>query len=525
MKNKKGLIIGIIAIIAIIAIALVAIYFTTDLFKTNQQIFYKYISKTQIVNPNLGQVYNLANDKITKNSSSSLGELSLSYLASNPEVAGVLDVDNIFTIKENGLENKLLNQSYKDITISENEQNIITLKYLRDGNTYAIGADNILAKYLAVENANLKELFTKFGMEDVSDVPDSITNNYEEVFKIDKTTLDTLKATYYKVIYENINEGNFYKTKNEDGTETIGVSLTEQEIANIIKLILETAKNDNTLLNLIFSKAQLLGYTDVTIQEIQTYIQDILDEGANATYSTNPEFIKLSLIKKEKKVIGLEFEINIENPTNNTQSTDEMYNSDSAIEANDIFEQGQEFTQSQSKSYNKSTIKLDFSEENKIIISTKENGNEAILVTINYSCGESTLDFNINIENKMNEENFSPVVASFPTIKIQYQINGYNTDTINQNCTLSIINQNELQTTYQFNYTNNITLKQDVQIEKLTTDNSAKLNDMTAEQIQQLIIALRDRIVSLYGENLPGTTNQGIIDAARNAKEEYRAAE
>ncbi len=495
MKKRKGLIIGIIAIIVIIAIALVAIYFTTDLFKTNQQIFYKYISKTQIVNPNLGQVYNLANDKITKNSSSSSDELNFSTSATNTET-GIADVQDIFTIKGNGLKNTLLNQSYKDLTLSVNDQNLLTLKYLRDGNTYAIGADNILAKYLAVENVNLKELFTKLGVEDVSDIPDSIsTYNYEEIFKIDKTTLDTLKETYYRVIYENINEKNFYKTRNSDGTETIGVSLTEQEIANIIKLILETAKSDNTLLNLIFSKAQLLGYTDVTIQEIQTYIQNILDEGANATYSTNPEFIKLSLIKKEKKVIGLEFETNIENPTNNIQSTDEMYNPDSAIEANDIFEQGQGFTQSQSKSYNKSTIKLDFSEENKIILSTKENGNEAMLVTINYSCGESTLDFNINIENKIEAE-------EIPTIQIQYQITGYNTDTINQNCALNLISQDEAKTTYQINYANNITLKQDVQIEKLTTDNSAKLNDMTAEQIQQLIVALGDRIVSLYGNDL-----------------------
>ena len=94
MKKRKGLIIGIIAIIVIIAIALVAIYFTTDLFKTNQQIFYKYISKTQIVNPNLGQVYNLANDKITKNSSSSSDELNFSTSATNTET-GIADVQDI----------------------------------------------------------------------------------------------------------------------------------------------------------------------------------------------------------------------------------------------------------------------------------------------------------------------------------------------------------------------------------------------------------------------------------------------
>ena len=42
MKNKKVLIISsIIAIIVIIAIVIGTLYFTTDLFKTDRQLFYK----------------------------------------------------------------------------------------------------------------------------------------------------------------------------------------------------------------------------------------------------------------------------------------------------------------------------------------------------------------------------------------------------------------------------------------------------------------------------------------------------
>ena len=48
----------------------------------------------------------------------------------------------------------------------------------------------------------------------------------------------------------------------------------------------------------------------------------------------------------------------------------------------------------------------------------------------------------------------------------------------------------------------NTEIKQDVQIEKLTTENSAKLNDMTQEQINQLFVALLSRINQVYGQSI-----------------------
>ena len=79
MKNKKGFIIG--SIIGIIIIALVIIgllYFTTDLFKTNQQLFYKYMGQIQLGDDNLLKQYNIANEKIQKNNHSSTTEMSFS---------------------------------------------------------------------------------------------------------------------------------------------------------------------------------------------------------------------------------------------------------------------------------------------------------------------------------------------------------------------------------------------------------------------------------------------------------------
>ena len=49
---------------------------------------------------------------------------------------------------------------------------------------------------------------------------------------------------------------------------------------------------------------------------------------------------------------------------------------------------------------------------------------------------------------------------------------------------------------------NNINIKEDIQIEKLTTENFAKLNDMTEEELNMLFTAIANRIIAVYGEQI-----------------------
>lgn len=474
MKNKKILIIlSIIAIIIVIAIVIGVLYFATDLFKTDKQLFYKYIAKVQVMDNEFVNQYTAASEKITKHSNSSLANIDLSTSIPNAET-GIADVQEILKITSNGLVNAPLKQSYRDFMLSSNNQNLLTLKYMRDDNIYALGADNIVTKYIAVENSNLKELFTKLGVENTTDIPDSIPTNYEEILKIDEQTLASLNQTYLTLIYNNVDETHFYKIVNEDKTVTIGVSLSEQETFNLIKSILETAKNDNTLLNLIISKSQLLGYTDVTVQDVQSEIQTYIDDINDDTYSTDKDFIKLSIVKKDKNIIAIEIETNYEK---------EVLITEGEIVA------GLEPTVEK----NRYDIMLDFSETNKLVISIKENETEKANITINYSYNTDIINLNTEFSVVENEAN--------STIKIQYQINNYQTENILQNCIIDFKDNTE-ETIYQVNLSNEIKLKQDVQIAKLTTENSLKLNDLSSEQISQLLTAIVARVMSLYGAEI-----------------------
>ena len=147
----------------------------------------------------------------------------------------------------------------------------------------------------------------------------------------------------------------------------------------------------------------------------------------------------------------------------------------------------------------KENIEFDFSESNKLTILMKENENETIKSTINYTYDNNNLKININsLSNKNGESN---------NIKMQYEINNYQSDNITQNLLVDMMKNEE--ETYQVSLINNITLKQDVQISKLTTENSAKLNDMTSEELSQLFTALINRVMTLYGAELM-SSNGGL---------------
>lgn len=499
MKNKKVLIISIITLLVVIcATVLTILYFTTDLFKTEQQLFYKYLAQTEIMDLNFIKQLNIANEKLTKNSNSSSANLNLLTSVQKQET-GVADVREILTIKSNALSNVVTNQSYRDFTLSQNNQNIVTLRYLRDANMYGIGADNILAKYLAVENANLKDLFTKIGVEDVSGLPDSIPTNYKEILKIDEVTLNKLKETYGTLIYNNISKEKFYKVNNQDKTETIGMSLTEEEVLNLLKLILETAKNDTALIDLIINKAELLNYNNITIENIQTEIQKIIDDlqiddstnnGVNTisdSFRVSAKPLKLELIKKDQKIIGLNYE---------TIYMKKKMSYSNANNMEGLLSSAENF--SESKEEIKERIEINLSNTNNIVIAIKENEIQKNNIMIDYSYSDSTIGWGVVIQDKSAGEN----IRNFPKkLKLQYQINNYATDNITEKIVINTLSDS--QENIQIELVNNTILKQDVIISKLTTENSAKLNDMTSEELEQLFIALVNRIKYLYGDRIP----------------------
>lgn len=473
MKNKKNIIVLSLIITIILLITIFAVlYFSTDIFKTNQQLFYKYLGKIKIIDTNVIEQYNIANNIMKEKNNSSNMQIKVFSSKENNETQ-ISDIQEIFTVNSNGLRNVLLKQAYRDYNFSKDNQTFLTLKCLKDNNTYGIIADNILSKYLSIDNTNLKEVLLRIGLTDTSLLPNSIPNEYEEVIKINEETYKEIKDNYFALINESINKDNFYKIKKEDKSQIFGVSFSEQEVINVVNILLDNAKNDERLLNLISDKLQLLNYDDITVEKLQTYIQEYIQQLNNNTYSDEKDYLKISLIVQKDQIISVEIEQN--------------YNDNN----NKINDKG--------KVIRKRNFKLDLSKICNMNLVIKEDETEIFNITTEWLYDNEKINISFDMKNFENHE--------MDMVKFIYQIRDFETDNIKQNCNINIVSDTEQ---YQISIETTTTLKEDVQISKLTTENSVKVNTMTKEEINLLINALINRINELYQIDLKNIFDEYI---------------
>lgn len=464
MKHKKIMIILVIVAILVATGAIGVLYVKTDLFKTNEQLFFKYLFKTKLIDDEITKKYETVIQNINSSNYSSNGNINCS-IAVNNNTTNIANIQNLFSIKYNTLQNKTLNQSYADFAVASDNRDMITFRYLKDNNIYALKSDSIINKYLAVQNSNLRELATKLEIENAQELPDSIPQmSLKEFFKVDDEILKNMISTYSKVLTNKLESNNFSRTTNSDGTKSIELSLTQQEVANIIKAILETIKNDETTLNLIIEKASLLQY-ELNIDSLKTSIQEQIDEITNTNYSIDADFIKITITENGKETVKVEFQAMIKNTANDKQ------------------------TEKIEKQY---YCSIDLMERDKRTIIIKDNEGNNIKQDITFSYNESAITANIDLfhldENNQIKNNVG---------KIQYQINHYADDEVNQNIVVALSAEDN--NIIQISIDNIIRLKQDIQIEKITNENALLLNNLSKEDLNNLLERIISRIQYLYG--------------------------
>ena len=451
--NKKILIILTIFIIILALITILALYFFTDIFKSKKEVFNKYLvqSESQFIDEKFFQTYLNANLREIFDSNSTTTNINL-YSTNLTE-------DKIGEISIASLKDVNLQQDYKIFKILDNNQELASLKYVRDGDIIALGADNILTKYIAVDRKYLKSFASRLGVQSAIDIPKTISKqDYNQLISTNNELVSELKQKYINIILNNIEEEKYATVKNEDDSESFILTLSNQDIASILEKILEEAKNDSVLLNLIKEKVDYTGY-DIEIANIQEKITKIINELAQI-YSQEGE-LKISLIVKDKNVI----KYIVETPSFN-------YNG---------------------KTIKESQIYIDCSQVGvtQINLITNEKNYKII---INYSYSDNAMNLGIKVYDIINEENKE--ILSF-----ENEILDYNSEKMKKNIKINTAYEQEQ---YKIVLEEETIFKQDIQIEKLTTDNSARIDLMTDEQLNNFVTAITQRIVELYRDNLAG---------------------
>ena len=463
--KKKGIIIAIVIIILLIAIAVggVMLYLFTDLFKSNQTLFLKYIDQT--IQGMRYETNDQTKDIIEaqkENPYQIKGTLNFDYDGSENKQAEILKQIKVeLETNANGQEEK----SYTKASMLYQNQNLFNLEYANSNNIYALKSDEIVTAFIGVRNENLKVLAQKLGMQDTSNIPDRITPiDYEELLNISEEEKQHISDTYLPVIVNNIEKSKYSKQSNipitKEGvkynTTAYRVDLTSEDIANISVKLLETLKQDSITLNFIATKAKILNlpeeYTQVNnlTKQIDEQIKKIEDS------EKSPEN-GVSIVVYEEKGQTVLTEIIIKN---NVKFT--LYASNTN-QKNSIYVMAENL--STSNDYN--TVEMQVTQTK-----TAKQTNTEILV------------------NKDNDKG----------LEIYLTNEGLSSD--EKVTTTCEINYNDGNDKYIANYEQEINFNEENEIISLDNTNCAILNDYPTDQLSMLIVLIAQQTQNVMNQKM-----------------------
>lgn len=311
MRARKILLfIAIILILIIIGLAI--IYYKTDFFKSDRQKFWKYISTNS-------KVTTLYNDKdiqgVKNRRSNSPYEVNSNLVINKDDKTYRVTID---TTAKNS------NDIITFVNFQYNDRSIADFKLIKESNLIALKMDELANGYIAIKNNEIKKLASEAGIEDTTNIPDSINwFSLLELLYVSENDEKYFTSMYSDLISKNTDRTSY--SKEESGIKigdkihtTTGykIKLNESEAKEILKVILKhMSEEDSRALNFISSKAKLLNlpskYTDInTLSDRIKKIIQYLD----SLETNNDNFIEITVYVEDGNVI--QTNINIKDSSN-----------------------------------------------------------------------------------------------------------------------------------------------------------------------------------------------------------------
>lgn len=307
--TKKKIVISIITIIVIITIAGIGeyLFIYTDMFKSNQKLFYKYIGQT------------LENLKYTENIQlADINKLKMQTpYKENTNITLDYGKNDDLLINIESITDKNQDKSYSNISGKYKNQDIFKMEYVNSNNIAAIKWEEIVQMYyVGIRNDNLKTLAEKLELENTNIIPKAINKlSISDLITITDQEKQNIKENYYNLLLENISKDNYIKQPDmpvvKNGvtynTTAYRLDLTAMEVKNIVINMLETLKQDSITLNLITIKAKTLGLDEkyTNVNQLNNTISDIISKINNNQIKIDKD-ISITIYVDSGKVIVTE---------------------------------------------------------------------------------------------------------------------------------------------------------------------------------------------------------------------------
>lgn len=481
--KKKAIIIitVIVLLLVVLTVGGVFIYLATDLFKSSQTLFLKYAADQyeqlaeNATNIQLQDILT-AQQQMTYETNANL---TFSYQDEDGEYIEELEKAKVNIITR---EDKPNEKQYSNLKIDYDNNNLINLYYAKSNNIYALKWEEVILSYfVGVENTNLKEFAEKLGIQDTTNIPDEIKSiDYSDIFEVTEQEREHIVQTYINVLSENIIPAKYTKQNNmaivKNGvnynTTAYRLDLSAEEIRNIQLKLLATLNQDSITLNLITTKAKLLGLSEeyTTLNGLTTKIQEKINN-MNAKQIDSSK--GLSIVVYEYKGKTIQTEVILKNEMKITMFTDNRSNEQSINLAIDNLSEEQEYN----------TVNIN-------IVKTQINNSTSI----------ST---NINIDNKQ-EITIAMSNVGLPSIgSVQ--------------TTASIVMQNENGENISVDYNAQTTygsLTED--IVELNNTNCVILNEYNSQNLSNLLTAIAQRVNYVFTQKAQvlgiGTTEEATLE-------------
>lgn len=440
MKKIKILIISLIVILVLGCATFATLYFATDIFKSDKEMFYKCISKVDLngfINQEFYQEYSekIKNTKFEENS-----KISINLETLQKEI-------NIKTKKD--VPNKL---AKTEVNVDNNKT---LLSFIRDNDTFGVKFNEILNGYITVENKNLQEFAVKSGMNDMlaSIIPDKIEISKDNEI-ISEEKIEQITEKYKNIILNQISDEAYSKVKGQETTvknevvKADGYKLTipSEELVTIIKTLLEEIKNDEELFDTIAKIAETS--TQLSFEEYQSSLENLI-VNFDSEFDIDTE-AKISIIVY-KDIKKAEFIIESE---------------ESII-----------------------TVEIEYTENPRIMINLNATANIELIISKTVNTAEQEkweVELNMGQASALGDETS---ITAFVSIERQGLLES---NSINNIIDISFAAEDSL--TGELKYSSTTKFDDEIEIDGLENESQLKMNDLTEEQITTVTTNLKDKL-------------------------------
>ena len=489
MGRKKRILIIVLSIITVLILIIggVLIYLNvaTDAFKSPDELFYKYLYQNgSIVDVFDTDLLDRYYQRIENNAYNGTGEITIKTGMNDNSESDTKEFDTLmnnlklsYTTKSNLAEKK----QETEATIAYNDQEQFKFSVVQDNNNYGIKSDEVVYKYLKLKNENLRDIYTKLGVQDLESIPNQFNkidyNIYKNMNAQDKATI---LSTYQNVLNKGILSNHYTKQAkvnlNFNGQSVVAnaysLTLTEEEISSLKISLLETLMTDELTLKYLVQFLQLDSSYTVQIKQL---IQEKIDELKREQIETNNN-VRITVYESNMQLLTTIVETPEANYTINNNVSETNQKVTIVKQSND----GNNINTTVTLERNTSDSSNSFKMEQISTTGETTTDRNAITINLNGNVDNGNLELNVKLENLIGNK------------------------------------LNEI------NYTDKKEFSSGVEIDGLNDDNSVSLNDMTLEEINSLYKSIIERIQYLYNEKLqnlgfdPNTINyQGTLKWSR----------